>query len=128
MSWAQACSRLPERTCRSSAGARLPGPDEGLALETGVPAAFGVFSYRKMPHTGAHFATWLTIPLRPAARCWCRGQPLDQQLLSFESTLPFDKAPVWSEIRKLPLAEQEAALRNPAMRAKLVEAARRVHD
>ncbi len=31
---------------------------------------------------------------------------------------------MWSDIRKLPLAEQEAALRNPAMRAKLVEAAR----
>jgi len=45
-------------------------------------------------------------------------------LVSFESTLPFDKAPVWSDIRKLPLAEQEAALRNPATRAKMVEAAR----
>ena len=46
-------------------------------------------------------------------------------LLSFESTLPFDKLPVWRDIRKLPLAEQEAALRNPEMRAKLVAAA---HD
>src|SRR5439155_19533482 len=45
-------------------------------------------------------------------------------LLSFESTLPFDKAPVWSEFRKLPLAEQEASLRQPEIRAKLVEAAR----
>jgi N-acyl-D-aspartate/D-glutamate deacylase len=45
-------------------------------------------------------------------------------LLSFESTLPFDKAPVWSEIRQLPLPEQEAALRDPSKRAKLVEAAR----
>ena len=34
--------------------------------------------------------------------------------------MPFDKAPGWAEIRKLPLAEQEAALRNPETRAKLV--------
>jgi N-acyl-D-amino-acid deacylase len=44
-------------------------------------------------------------------------------VLSFESTLPFDRLPVWSDIRKLPLAEQEAALRNPEIRRKLVEAA-----
>jgi N-acyl-D-amino-acid deacylase len=44
-------------------------------------------------------------------------------LLSFESTTPFDKAPVWSDVRKLPLAAQEAALRDPGTRAKLVEMA-----
>ncbi len=33
--------------------------------------------------------------------------------------------PVWREIRKLPLAEQEAALRNPEIRRKLVQAAQR---
>jgi N-acyl-D-aspartate/D-glutamate deacylase len=38
--------------------------------------------------------------------------------------MPFDKAPVWSEMRKLPLAEQEAALRNPDSRRALLEAAR----
>jgi N-acyl-D-amino-acid deacylase len=43
-------------------------------------------------------------------------------VLSFETTLPFDKLPVWRDIRKLPLAEQEAALRNPEIRRKLVEA------
>jgi N-acyl-D-aspartate/D-glutamate deacylase len=40
-----------------------------------------------------------------------------------ETTTPFDKAPVWCDIRKLPLAEQEAALRNPDIRRKMVEAA-----
>ena len=37
-------------------------------------------------------------------------------VLSFETAMPFDRMPVWSDIRKLPLAEQEAALRNPEIR------------
>jgi len=44
-------------------------------------------------------------------------------LLSFETHMPFDRLPAWREIRKLPLSEQEAALRNPETRRKLVEAA-----
>ena len=44
-------------------------------------------------------------------------------ILSFETHLPFDRMPVWRDIRKLPLADQEAALRNPDIRAKLVAAA-----
>jgi N-acyl-D-amino-acid deacylase len=44
-------------------------------------------------------------------------------LLSFETNMPYDKLPVWRDLRKRPLAEQEAALRNPEMRAKLVAAA-----
>jgi N-acyl-D-aspartate/D-glutamate deacylase len=44
-------------------------------------------------------------------------------LLSFETNMPFDRVPAWREIRKLPLAEQEAALRNPNIRRKLVQAA-----
>ena len=45
-------------------------------------------------------------------------------LLSFETTMPFDRIPVWADIRKLPLAQQEAALRNPDTRRAMVEAAR----
>jgi N-acyl-D-aspartate/D-glutamate deacylase len=44
-------------------------------------------------------------------------------LLSFESKMPYDGAPLWKELRTKPLADQEAALRDPAMRAKLVAAA-----
>jgi N-acyl-D-aspartate/D-glutamate deacylase len=44
-------------------------------------------------------------------------------LLSFETMMPFDRLPVWREIRKLPLAEQEAALRNAETRSALVRAA-----
>ncbi len=44
-------------------------------------------------------------------------------LLSFESKMPYDGAPIWKELRTRPLADQEAALRDPDMRAKLVAAA-----
>lgn len=44
-------------------------------------------------------------------------------LLSFESKMPYDRAPLWRELRTRPLAEQEAALRDPEMRRKLVAAA-----
>jgi N-acyl-D-aspartate/D-glutamate deacylase len=44
-------------------------------------------------------------------------------LLSFESKLPYDRAPLWQELRTRPLADQEAALRDPEMRRKLVAAA-----
>ena len=44
-------------------------------------------------------------------------------VLSFETHLPYDRMPVWRQFRKMPLAEQEAALRNPEMRRKLVAAA-----
>jgi N-acyl-D-aspartate/D-glutamate deacylase len=43
--------------------------------------------------------------------------------LSFESKMPYDRAPLWKELRARPLADQEAALQNPEMRAKLVAAA-----
>jgi N-acyl-D-aspartate/D-glutamate deacylase len=40
-------------------------------------------------------------------------------VLSFQSTTPFDKLPVWREIRKLPLSEQEAKLRDPDVRRQM---------
>src|SRR6266436_7674318 len=49
-------------------------------------------------------------------------------LLSFETHMPFDRIPAWREVRKLSLAEQEAALRNPETRRKLVEAAHQRPD
>ena len=44
-------------------------------------------------------------------------------IYTFESHLPFDTWEVWRDVRKLPLAEQKARLADPALKAKLVEAA-----
>src|SRR5712692_2689576 len=101
------------------------GRMKSLALETGVPTTFGVVYFRKMPHIWRAFYELVDDTVAAGGKMLVQGTSRwISTLLSFESTLPFDKAPVWSDIRKLPLAEQEAALRNPAMRAKLVEAAR----
>ncbi len=37
-------------------------------------------------------------------------------IFSLKSYLPFDNLPEWQEIRALPLAEQKARLRDPAVR------------
>ena len=45
-------------------------------------------------------------------------------VLSFKTNLPFDRLPVWKELRALPLDEQKRRLRDPELRRRLVEAAR----
>jgi N-acyl-D-aspartate/D-glutamate deacylase len=49
-------------------------------------------------------------------------------LLSFETHTPFDKWDVWRDVRALPLEAQKAKLRDPAIRARLVEVASRPYD
>ena len=43
-------------------------------------------------------------------------------LLSFKTQMPFDRLPVWKELRALPLAEQRRKLRDPELRRRLIEA------
>ena len=43
-------------------------------------------------------------------------------LFSLKSYLPFDALPVWSDIRDLPVEQQQARFRDPAIRASLVAA------
>ncbi len=99
---------------------------KNLALETGVPITLGVFSAKGL--APGYWKTLLgTIDETIAAGGRMFGQTHTRSLnvlFSFETITPFDRLPVWSEIRKLPLAEQEAALRNPEIRARLVEAVR----
>jgi N-acyl-D-aspartate/D-glutamate deacylase len=98
---------------------------KALALETGVPTTFGGVYSRKSPNMWRSFYEVADETVAAGGKMLVQGTSRwISSLLSFESALPFDKAPVWREIRKLPLAEQEAALRNPDSRAKLLEAAR----
>ena len=43
-------------------------------------------------------------------------------LLSFKTQMPFDRLPVWKDLRKLPLEEQIVKLRDPELRPKLLQA------
>jgi N-acyl-D-amino-acid deacylase len=98
---------------------------KALALETGVPTTFGGVYSRRAPHFWRPLFELADDTVAAGGKMLVQGTSRwISTLLSFESTTPFDKAPVWSDIRKLPLGEQEAALRNPEMRAKLVAAAR----
>jgi N-acyl-D-amino-acid deacylase len=97
-----------------------------LALSTGVPITFG----GSWSHRGKH-EDWRSQFAMVDETCAAGGKMLVQgsatwngSLRSFESLMPYDKAPLWAEFRKLPLEEQEKGLRNPEMRAKLVDAAK----
>ena len=51
-----------------------------------------------------------------------------QTIWSFHSQLPWDHFPVWKELRKRPLEDQLKALADPALRKRLVAAAREKPD
>jgi N-acyl-D-aspartate/D-glutamate deacylase len=91
-----------------------------LAVESGVPIAFGLFAMTNGANT-------LSLMEDTAARggqmyglSHCRGVSV---LLSFRTRLPFDKLPEWSALRSRPLAEQRVLLQDPELRARLVHEA-----
>ena len=97
---------------------------KALAVDTGVPVTFGMFSAPKAPDYWRPFFALADETAEAGGRMFIQvhSRPISV-LQSFESVTSFDKLPVWRDIRKRPLAEQEAALRNPEMRRKLVQAA-----
>ena len=97
---------------------------KALAVDTGVPVTFGMFSAPKAPDYWRPFFALADETAEAGGRMFIQvhSRPISV-LQSFESVTSFDKLPVWRDIRKLPLAEQEGALRNPEMRQKLVQAA-----
>ena len=97
---------------------------KALAVDTGVPVTFGMFSAPKAPDYWRPFFALADETAEAGGRMFIQvhSRPISV-LQSFESVTSFDKLPVWRDIRELPLAEQEAALRNPETRHKLVQAA-----
>ena len=97
---------------------------KALAVDTGAPVTFGMFSAPKAPDYWRPFFKLADETAEAGGRMFLQvhSRPISV-LQSFESVTSFDKLPVWEDIRKLPLVEQEAALRNPEMRQKLVESA-----
>ena len=97
-----------------------------LAIESGVTQTWGMFSVRAAPDFWRPYFDLLeeTAQMggRMVAQVHSRGL---NNILSFESNLPYDKWELWSEIRALPLEEQAAKLRDPTLRKKLVEIASR---
>jgi N-acyl-D-aspartate/D-glutamate deacylase len=96
-----------------------------LAVETGRPITWGLFSRREEPEL---WRTYLALLDETAARGGRMFAQVHSRaltvVLSFKTNLPFDRLPVWRELRALPLEQQAQRLRDPALRQRLVEAAR----
>jgi N-acyl-D-aspartate/D-glutamate deacylase len=96
---------------------------KALAVETGVPVTFGVFHRRYAPDLWRQYLATIDDTAAAGGRMFAQVHSRSiNVVLSFQTVTPFDKLPVWRDIRKLPLAEQEAKLRDPDIRRQLVEA------
>ncbi len=95
-----------------------------LAVESGVTQTWGMFSVRAAPDFWRPYFDLLDETAAAGGRMYAQvhSRALNT-LLSFESHTPFDKWAVWSDVRNLPLAEQKVKLRDPSLKAKLVEIA-----
>ncbi|MDA3038255.1 MAG: amidohydrolase family protein [Actinomycetota bacterium] len=96
-----------------------------LAVQTGVPFTFGVASGRRPQ--GEHLALLDLIDRTSAEGGRMFGQAHAREfnvVLSFKTQIPFDGLAEWKEFRTWPLDEQRTALQDPAMRERLLRAAR----
>jgi N-acyl-D-amino-acid deacylase len=95
-----------------------------LAVETGRPITFGVFSRRGVPDAWRQYLALLDETAAAGGRMFAQVHSRSlSALLSFKTQMPFDRLPLWKELRALPLGEQQRKLRDPALRPKLIEAA-----
>jgi N-acyl-D-aspartate/D-glutamate deacylase len=93
-----------------------------LAVETGRPVTFGVFSRRDAPGVWKKYLDLLDETAAAGGRMFAQAHSRSlSALLSFKTQMPFDRLPVWKELRALPIAEQRQKLRDPELRRTLVE-------
>jgi N-acyl-D-amino-acid deacylase len=93
-----------------------------LAVESGRPVTFGVFGRRTSPGTWKKYLNLLDETAAAGGRMFAQAHSRSlSALLSFKTQMPFDRLPLWKDIRALPLEEQKRKLRDPELRRKLVE-------
>jgi N-acyl-D-amino-acid deacylase len=93
-----------------------------LAIESGRPITFGVFGRRTSPGTWKKYLDLLDETAAMGGRMFAQAHSRSlSALLSFKTQMPFDRLPVWKDIRALPLEEQKRKLRDPELRHKLIE-------
>src|SRR5205085_1540693 len=89
-----------------------------LAVESGRPVTFGVFSRRGSPGTWKKYLDLLDETAAVGGRMFAQAHSRSlSALLSFKTQMPFDHLPVWKEIRALPLEQQKQKLRDPSLRS-----------
>jgi len=117
------------------AGERFAGDAQGLrgyhmrlrdlAVETGRPITWGLFSRRDEPTLWRTYLALLEETAAAGGRMFAQVHSRALAVvLSFKTNLPFDRLPVWRELRALPIEEQKRRLGDPELRRRLVEAAR----
>ena len=100
-----------------------------LAVESGRPIMFGMFSVRVAPDLWRPYYQLLDDVAAAGGRMFAQAHSRSLSvLLSFEAHTPFDKWDVWRDLRAKPLAEQQVLLRDPALKARLVEVASKPFD
>jgi N-acyl-D-amino-acid deacylase len=96
-----------------------------LAVETGRPITFGLFGRKDAPGIWREYVRLIDETAAAGGRMFAQVHSRAlSAILSFKTQTPFDKLPVWREIRTLPPAEQKERLRDPVLRPQLVAAAR----
>ncbi|MEM7220255.1 MAG: amidohydrolase family protein [Pseudomonadota bacterium] len=99
-----------------------------LAVESGVPQTWGMFSTRVAPDYWRPFFDLLHETNAAGGRMFAQVHTRElNTLLSFATQMPFDKRELWCDLRALPLDEQKARLQDADYRARLVEIANREH-
>ncbi|MEE9194692.1 MAG: amidohydrolase family protein [Alphaproteobacteria bacterium] len=98
-----------------------------LCVESGVPFTFGSSWYhRGTPNVWRDQFAMVDDTIAAGGKMLIQGTATwNGSLRSFETATPYDMTPVWKEFRKKPLEEQEAGLRDPEMRKKLVDAVKK---
>jgi N-acyl-D-amino-acid deacylase len=94
-----------------------------LAIESGRPITFGLFGRESSPSVWKQYLDLLDETAAMGGRMFAQAHSRSlSALLSFRTQMPFDRLPIWKDIRKLPLKEQAQRLRDPELRSKLVQA------
>jgi N-acyl-D-amino-acid deacylase len=97
-----------------------------LAVDTGRPVTWGLFSRREAPGVWRTYLDLLDETAAAGGRMFAQVHSRALTVvLSFKTSLPFDPLPGWRELRSLSLVEQQRRLRDPELRRRLVAAA---HD
>jgi len=100
-----------------------------LAIESGRPMTWGMFSVRAAPELWREYYRLLEEAAAEGGRMFAQAHSRSLSvLLSFKTTLPFDKWNHWRGVRSLPLDKQIEALRDPAIRSVLVKAANKPYE
>lgn len=93
-----------------------------LAVESGCPITFGVFGRRKSPGTYKKYLDLLDETAAMGGRMFAQAHSRSlSALLSFKTQMPFDRLPVWRDIRALPFEQQKAKLADKSLRRTLIE-------